>query len=138
MQSQFNRGLHIESLRTSLKCANHLKDGLQIVKNTLKELKASPVANTDPLTKLLIKENMQSEDENEGQVMKVFEKQEWYDKWGKHYIPSLLRAHYLQVCTNFKDPGLQAYGGKLFQDLQNDIDTVFIKLPAPEPTIKKE
>lgn len=72
LQSQFNRGLHIESLRTSLKCASHLKDGLQIVRNTLKELRNSPVATTDPLTKLLIKENMQSEDENEGQVMKVF------------------------------------------------------------------
>lgn len=58
-----------------MKCASHLKDGLQIVRNTLKELRNSPVANTDPLTKLLIKENMQSEDENEGQVMKVFEKQ---------------------------------------------------------------
>jgi hypothetical protein len=62
MQSQFNRGIHIESLRKSLKCATHLKDGLQIVKNTLKELRNSPVASTDPLTKLLIKENMQSED----------------------------------------------------------------------------
>jgi hypothetical protein len=80
---------------------------------------------------------MYSEDENEGQVMKAFEKQEWYDKWGKHYIPSLMRAHFLQVCTNFKDPGLQGYGGNLFKTLQNEVDTLFIKLPPPEPTVKK-
>jgi hypothetical protein len=49
-----------------------------------------------------------------------------------------LRAHILQVCTNFKDPGLQIYGGPLFKKLQNDIDTVFLKLPPPEPTIQRE
>jgi hypothetical protein len=49
-----------------------------------------------------------------------------------------LRAHILQICTNFKDPGLQIYGGPLFKKLQNDIDTVFLKLPPPEPTVKKE
>lgn len=47
-------------------------------------------------------------------------------------------AHFLQICTNFKDPGLQSYGGKLFRELQNAIDTVFIKLPPPEPTIQKQ
>lgn len=70
-------------------------------------------------------------------MTKAFEKQEWYNKWGKHYIPALLRAHILQICTNFKDPGLQIYGGELFKKLQNEIDTVFIKLPPPEPTIKQ-
>lgn len=55
LQSQINRGYHIEGLRTALKSSAHLKEGLQIVKNTLKELRSSPVAGTDPLTKLLIK-----------------------------------------------------------------------------------
>ena len=49
-----------------------------------------------------------------------------------------MRAHILQVCTNFKDPGLQIYGGALFKKLQSDIDTVFLKLPPPEPTVKKD
>lgn len=48
-----------------------------------------------------------------------------------------MRAHFLQVCTNFKDPGLQGYGGNLFKTLQNEVDTLFIKLPPPEPTVKK-
>jgi hemerythrin len=39
------------------------------------------------------------------------------------------------MCTNFKDPGLQLYGGELFRALQNSMDTVFINLPPPVPSI---
>ena len=31
----------------------------------------------------------------EGQVSEAFQKKEWFTKWGKHYIPSLIRAHQL-------------------------------------------
>ena len=41
------------------------------------------------------------------------------------------------MCTNFKDPGIQAYGGNLFKTLQDSIDTIFIKLPPPQPSISK-
>lgn len=39
--------------------------------------------------------------------------------------------------NNFKDPGVQIYGGKLFQSLRDTADAVFLKLPPPKPTIKK-
>jgi hypothetical protein len=26
----------------------------------------------------------------------------WWTKWGRHYLPSLLAAHALQQCHNFK------------------------------------
>ena len=42
-------------------------------------------------------------------------KREWYKKWGQHYLPSLANAHMLQMCNNFKDPGIQFYGGALFK-----------------------
>ena len=41
------------------------------------------------------------------------------------------------MCTNFKDPGIQLYTGKTFKKAEERIDTIFIKLPPPEPTIKK-
>ena len=41
------------------------------------------------------------------------------------------------MCTNFKDPGLQSYASELFRENEGRIDTVFIKLPPPTPTIKK-
>lgn len=44
----------------------------------------------------------------------------------------------MQVCTNFKDPALQLYGGDLFNKYQNQMDTVFIKMAPPKPSAKKE
>ena len=43
----------------------------------------------------------------EGQVKESISRQEWYNKWGKHYLPSLQKAHKFQVCNNFKDSGVQ-------------------------------
>lgn len=39
-----------------------------------------------------------------------FEGQERFARWGGHYNRALLRAHQLQICTNFMDPGLQVHG----------------------------
>jgi hypothetical protein len=44
------------------------------------------------------------------------ENQEWWGKWGKHYLPALKIAHNLAMCTNFKDPGLQGYASDLFRE----------------------
>jgi len=59
---------------------------------------------------------------------------DFFAKWGKHYLPSLARAHLLQVCNNFKDPGVQYYGGSMFQRERDDLDATFCKLPAPKPS----
>ena len=69
-----------------------------------------------------------------GQVTEAFSKLDFYKKWGEHYLPSLMRAHQLQQCNNFKDPGLQHYGGKLFRSLRDEVDDIFVKLPPPQPT----
>ena len=69
-----------------------------------------------------------------GQVMEAIEEQ-YFKKWGKHYIPSLIRAHQLQECLNFKDPGVQAYGGSMFQYERDLADDAFNTLPAPTPAL---
>lgn len=93
----------------------------------------------------------------EGQVYEAISRQDWYDKWGKHYLPSLQGAHLLQQCNNFKDPGydksrcdvsffwvlmlmvcvvdsVQHYAGKLYKKLRDENDTTFLKLPPPVPS----
>nr|QBK86047.1 MAG: von willebrand factor type A domain protein [Marseillevirus LCMAC101] len=60
-------------------------------------------------------------------------KKDWFDKWGQYYLPSLAMAHSEQICTNFKDPGLQFYGGSLFLTIQDELDSIFLSLPAPAP-----
>eukprot|EP00440_Ansanella_granifera_P040624 gb/GFBE01044059.1/.p1 GENE.gb/GFBE01044059.1/~~gb/GFBE01044059.1/.p1 ORF type:complete len:294 (+),score=72.67 gb/GFBE01044059.1/:1-882(+) len=54
-----------------------------------------------------------------------------YEKWGRHYLPSLMFAHRLQICNNFKDPGVQHYGGSMFKDIQDAADEKFNTLPPP-------
>jgi hypothetical protein len=37
-----------------------------------------------------------------GQISQAVSREEWWRKWGIHYLPSLQRAHELQQCNNFK------------------------------------
>ena len=58
-----------------------------------------------------------------------------FGKWGEHYLRSYLRAQKLQMCLNFKDSGVQIYGGPLFKELQNLAEKVFCDLPPPTPSV---
>uniref|UniRef100_A0A7S3Y272 U-box domain-containing protein n=1 Tax=Heterosigma akashiwo TaxID=2829 RepID=A0A7S3Y272_HETAK len=57
-------------------------------------------------------------------------------RWGRHFLPSLARAHLLQRCNNFKDPGVQRYGGALFAAERDAADALFCKLPPPKPSLR--
>ena len=69
-----------------------------------------------------------------GQVREAASRDEWFQKWGRHYLPSLANAHMMQQCNNFKDPGVQRYGSKLFSELRDAAEDVFVKLPPPKPS----
>ncbi|CAF0751215.1 unnamed protein product [Didymodactylos carnosus] len=99
------------------------------IKTFEEEIKSSSVQN-DPFIIDLVKDLT-------GQVYESLSKQEWFARWGKHYLPSLTRAHLLQICNNFKDPGVQHYGGELFNKLRDEIDDIFCKLPAPKPSVRQ-
>ncbi len=72
----------------------------------------------------------------EGEVTKaVMEK--YFSKWGKHWLYSILRAHELQICNNFLDPGVQSYGGSLYKELVEKANNIFNSLPPPKPSIEK-
>jgi len=67
-----------------------------------------------------------------GQGFEAISKREYYEKWGRHYLPSLIGAHLQQMNNNFKDPGVQFYGGGLFEKLRDTANDIFIKLPPPK------
>jgi len=71
-----------------------------------------------------------------GQIEKAFSKMEWFNKWGKHFMRSIMNAYYYQQCNNFKDPGVQLFAGNLFNKIRNIADNIFCNLPAPTPSIK--
>jgi hypothetical protein len=62
-----------------------------------------------------------------------------FNRWGKHYLPSLARSHQRQQCGNFKDPGLQVYcrDSKIFVEERNRLDAAFMALPPPKPSVRQ-
>lgn len=70
-----------------------------------------------------------------GQLKEAYSREDWHKKWGCHYLPSLARSHNLQLCTNFKDPGLQGYSGPKFCSIRDTAEDMFIKLPPPTPSL---
>ena len=115
-------------MATMQKPASSLNDAAEIVKKVIRDIRA--LESKDPEVVALLKDL-------EGQVTEATAKSAWFQKWGRHYLPSLKRAHQLEQCNNFKDPGVQSYGGDLFQKLRDMADAVFLKLPPPKPSIKK-
>jgi hypothetical protein len=70
----------------------------------------------------------------EGQIAMALSRKDYYERWGRHFLPSVQRAHLLQQCTNFKDPGMQHYGGDVFREVRDTADDRFNELPAPVPS----
>ena len=71
----------------------------------------------------------------EGRMSKALQGTSRFHRWGRHYLRALLRAHEVQLCTNFMDPGLQMYGGSLFAQLRDRGDKIFLELPPPQPMV---
>jgi hypothetical protein len=55
----------------------------------------------------------------------------YFKKWGAHYLRSTLATHKSSRCNNFKDSGVQVYGGKMMQSIRDKIDDIFMTLPPP-------
>ena len=72
-----------------------------------------------------------------GQIKEAFQPQ-YYKRWGKHYLPSLLMAHQQGKCNNFKDPGVQVYQDEKFMEYQEKMEEIFTKLPPPTPSNPKQ
>merc|ERR1712216_680882 len=72
-----------------------------------------------------------------GQMAEATSCMQYFMKWGRHYLPSLMFAHQLQQCNNFKDPGVQSYGGQLFTELRDAGDDMFCQLPPPKPSLEE-
>jgi len=70
-----------------------------------------------------------------GQAFEAISTQEYYKKWGRHYLPSLVNAHRHQYCNNFKDPGVQSYGSTLFSKLKETGNAVFIGIEPPKKQV---
>mgnify|MGYP001198884602 FL=1 len=79
----------------------------------------------------------------EGQVREALnltltgEKEDWFQRWGRHYLRSLAQAYRNEICNNFKDKGVSNFGGALFDKMRDEVDKVFGSLPPPKADIKQ-
>ena len=103
----------------------NIHSGQNIVRDLHKQISTSEIKNEKYIIDLL--------KDISDQTTEALTRQDWYTRWGKHYLLSLKRAHLLQQCSNFKDPGLQHYGGNLFNKIRDVADDIFIRIPPPEP-----
>ena len=72
-----------------------------------------------------------------GQITEACSRSDWYARWGQYYMKSIQDAHLHQYCNNFKDQGVSNYGGDEFKMFQKQLENTFMKLPAPEPSLKQ-
>ncbi|EXJ88576.1 hypothetical protein A1O1_05506 [Capronia coronata CBS 617.96] len=91
----------------------------------------------DPLVKALLEDLVG--DDPAGQISKALmwsDQKNYWMKWGRHYLPSLLHAHQRQICNTFKDPGPLMYGkdSPLFIQCRAELDAAFDNLPPPKPS----
>ena len=73
----------------------------------------------------------------EEQIDIACSKDDYYKRWGKHYLRSLYDAHFYQECNNFKDQSVQGYATSEQKKLIDLADDIFCNLPAPEPSVYK-
>ncbi|KAJ3357238.1 hypothetical protein HDU83_008051 [Entophlyctis luteolus] len=103
-----------------------VKDFIEIGKKAWSKVSSSSGDEKRRLKELLV--------DLEGQISEAF-KEEFFHKWGKHYLLSILNAHRLQQCNNFKDPGVQVYQSDVFEDLREKLTEIFLNIPPPTPSL---
>lgn len=79
--------------------------------------------------------DIQSDDENEGQLLKSVATDEWFKTWGRNHCISYYRALQLQQCVNFKDKVIQHFASAAFKDLQEKALDIFGDLAPPVPSV---
>jgi hypothetical protein len=76
---------------------------------------------------------------NDGQIkLALCHSTTYYNKWGKHYLLSLMHGYDRQLCINFKDNGVQNFITEPFSTIRDKIELIFCNIPPPQPKIIRE
>ena len=69
------------------------------------------------------------------QVTKALSRQDWYQKWGKHYLISILEAHTNKVAKSFASKPMSFYSTPELDAAFEEGSFIFNSLPPPSPSI---
>jgi Mg-chelatase subunit ChlD len=61
--------------------------------------------------------------------------EDWFSKWGIHYLRSLKTAYENEICNNFKDKGVSNFTGELFDALRDKVSDIFDNMDPPKKDI---
>lgn len=75
-------------------------------------------------------------DPNKGQIGKSIANQQWFSKWGQHYLKSIASAYRQEWCLNFKDLGPQHFTSATFASFRDKIEAIFLGITPPTPSIQ--
>jgi hypothetical protein len=81
-----------------------------------------------------LRTDIENADKYKGQIAKAFASPEAFERWGRHYVPSILCEYERQWPTNFKDETAKLLGGQATRDLINAGDAIFNALEPPKPS----
>jgi hypothetical protein len=120
----------IELLHKLIISTNPTTDKYNLIRNFFDSLESID----SPLIRAMRKDLI-SESSDEGQIGKAFEKNNWYNKWGKHYLYSVVSGLENNLCLNFKDHIYQLFKSPLFIETQHQFEEIFIELEPPKPSV---
>lgn len=103
-------------------------ESIQKVKELFEEIRQLP-NRTQFLNNLMI--DLFNDDDKHGQIERAYH-HDYFNKWGKNYLFSLVRFHTVEQCGNFKDMSLQLYGNETFRKFRRMANKIFMNLPIPE------
>ena len=63
------------------------------------------------------------------------EREDWFSRWGIHYLRSLQNAYQNEVCNNFKDKGVTNFATGIFIKIRDSVSDIFDGLPPPKKDI---
>jgi len=78
----------------------------------------------------------------EGQLCEAFnmtidaKDNDYYKRWGRHWIKSFIRAHETENSNNWKDPGVSNYTNELFIEYRDKVSEIFNELPPSDEPVR--
>ena len=63
------------------------------------------------------------------------QKEDWFNRWGIHYLRSLQNAYQNEICNNFKDKGVSNFAVGIFGTIRDSVSDVFDELPPPKKDV---
>lgn len=116
--------LILDSKKNNLNC----DESIQKVKDLFENIRQQQ-NRTQFLNNLMI--DLFNDDDKHGQIERAYHR-DYFNKWGKNYLFSLVRFHILEQCGNFRDMSLQLYGNDTFRKFRKSANKIFMNLPIPE------